>query len=87
MASASPAPDRGRGVVIWNQWDPETPIGNGGRSPASFFPQLMSQITAILPSVRKPGRFEMAHRGTLFLDEIAEMTPATQVKQIGRAHV
>ena len=66
MAPASPAPDRGRGVVLWNQWDPETPIGHGGRSPASFFPQPMPEITAILPSVRKPGRFELVVDGATF---------------------
>jgi DNA-binding NtrC family response regulator len=31
-------------------------------------------------AVRKPGRFEMAHRGTLFLDEIGELPLALQAK-------
>jgi len=31
-------------------------------------------------AMRKPGRFEMAHRGTLFLDEIGELSLALQAK-------
>jgi DNA-binding NtrC family response regulator len=31
-------------------------------------------------AVRKPGRFEMAHRGTLFLDEIGDLPLALQAK-------
>ena len=31
-------------------------------------------------SMRKPGRFEMAHRGTLFLDEIGDLPLALQAK-------
>jgi DNA-binding NtrC family response regulator len=30
--------------------------------------------------MRKPGKFEVAHRGTLFLDEIGELPPALQAK-------
>ena len=31
-------------------------------------------------TMRKEGRFQLAHRGSIFLDEIAEMTPQTQAK-------
>jgi formate hydrogenlyase transcriptional activator len=30
--------------------------------------------------IRKPGRFELAHRGTLFLDELGDLPPSAQAK-------
>jgi regulatory protein len=77
----------GRGEALWNRWVPDTPVENRVQLPGlalyavgTQMETCMPVITGLIPSARKPGRFDLLvdgrHEATLSIETVERLALA-----------